>query len=101
MTARSAGVSSEEGPGAGASRLRFGFNRGAELVARSAKLPHGPGHHSPDLGEPFRPDHQQGDHKDEEQLLKASAELKHDVTLRGLTSPLEPRHDPGLVVVER
>src|SRR5438093_1982525 len=78
--------------------VEVGFNRGAELVAGSAKLPHSPGQHPPDLGEPLRANHQQSDHEDDQELLNVTAELKHDVTLRGLTSPLQPRHDPGPVV---
>ena len=34
-------------------------------------------------------------------LACSLGEVSHDVTLRGSTSPLEPRHDPGLIMIER
>ena len=99
--AGSPGVGSgEEGPGEGSSRLRLVsiVERNSSLARRSSRMARAI--IRPTSGSRFGPTTKR-DHKDEEDLLKASAELKHNVTLRGLTSPLEPRHDPGPVVVER
>jgi hypothetical protein len=53
--------------------LEVRLQRRAELIAGASQLPDRPRQHPPDLGQPFRANHQERDHQDEKDLLQAAA----------------------------
>src|SRR5215813_3818961 len=64
--------------------LEVGLERRAKLIVDASQLPQRPRQHPPDLGQPFRPNHEERDHQDEKDLLQAAAHFKHREWLRSL-----------------